>query len=143
MEKEQLWRMGKGARLNAEISPPKNFRDIMNKIKKDICAICKREKSGKQVYLNHHISYDKDITFRSCRPCHNWLHGRQVYGHPFKTEYGKDEAPYVFANAVVMAYEKAWMDNIENTTGGGYEEKDSENRMGRCGGRWKNMGKRG
>lgn len=74
---------------------------------KDICSICKKEKSGKQVYISHHISYDKDITIRVCRPCHNWMHGRQVYGHPFKTEYGKDMAPFYFAGQVVRVYNES------------------------------------
>ena len=70
----------------------------------DICSVCKKVKSGKQVYVNHHIDYESDITIRVCRPCHNWMHGRAVYGHPFKSGYKPDESPYVFAYAVVEAY---------------------------------------
>ena len=72
--------------------------------KNDRCVICKDIKTGKRVFINHHCSYSDDITIRVCRPCHNWLHGRAVYGHPFKSKYKPDKSPLMFAKAVVKAY---------------------------------------
>ena len=70
----------------------------------DVCVICKKERTGKMVFVNHHIDYKADITIRVCRPCHNWLHGRAVYGHPFKSMYDPDISPMAFATSVVEAY---------------------------------------
>jgi len=72
------------------------------------CSICGKEKIGKVVLVNHHIDYENDITTLVCRPCHNWLHGRTVYGHPFFKEFGKDKAPLVFAQRVVKEYKRAF-----------------------------------
>ena len=72
------------------------------------CSICGKEKTGKMVFINHHTDYENDITILICRPCHNWLHGRAVYGHPFVKEYGKDKAPFMFAKRVVEVYREAF-----------------------------------
>jgi hypothetical protein len=65
-----------------------------------ICDVPLRQKG----WIRHHVNYDTDTTILICRVCHAWIHGRGCFNHIFKMHYAPDEAPLVFAEAVVRAY---------------------------------------
>lgn len=69
------------------------------------CAICGKPYEQSRRFVRHHVNYETDTIILLCFACHAWLHGQTgVFGHEFKSHYAPDEAPFVFANAVVRAY---------------------------------------
>lgn len=78
-----------------------------------VCAICGRTPGQIKRFIGHHIRYEgefgPEIKVDVCFVCHERLHGRRVWSHPFDKKYGKDIGPYVFSKAVARLYEDGWM----------------------------------
>jgi len=73
------------------------------------CRICQTAyERGKRRFVNHHLQYaDPEVKVTICKTCDNWLHGNgPSNNHPFKKMFPKDQAPYIFAVAVVDMYER-------------------------------------
>ncbi len=73
------------------------------------CLICGRDSAQIKRFISHHFRYEspgvEEITGDLCLACHNWLHGRATYNHPFYKKHGKAEAPREFARCVCDLYE--------------------------------------
>ena len=81
----------------------KTFKKVVKAYKTDRCILCKTElKPGK--WIRHHVNYPKDKTVLICRGCHNWLHGRSCYRHPYKDKYPPDIAAYKFVASAYRLY---------------------------------------
>ncbi len=69
------------------------------------CSIC--GVAHRKGFTNHHVDYANNITIPLCKACHTWLHAQgMVFNHPFKRQFDRATAPYVFAKRVVMEYER-------------------------------------
>ena len=74
----------------------------------NICPMCNREylKSGYLRPILHHLQYEpEEHVVALCYQCHNIIHGRRAYGHPFMT-YAGEMAPYLIATAVLDLYNR-------------------------------------
>lgn len=83
------------------------LQKLLDKCGSGACEICGRLAVPGKRFVGHHVDYENDIVALLCYQCHTWLHGQgPVWSHEFKTQYGKDKAPYEFAKAVVRLYER-------------------------------------
>lgn len=77
-----------------------------------ICAICERDNTTLKRFQKHHVRYASEgvpeLTIDLCFGCHQLIHGRACWNHPFTAIYGKDLGPYRFARKVLEVYNKAW-----------------------------------
>ncbi len=70
------------------------------------CSICGA--AHRKGFTNHHVDYANNVVIPLCKACHTWLHAQgMVFNHPFKRQFDRATAPYVFAKRVVFEYERA------------------------------------
>lgn len=85
----------------------------------DRCELCGVER-GKKKFHKHHYLYEEDgageITAYVCQPCHQWLHGRRVFGHTLlpkkpekKSEKGLAMVNFALRVLQVFLKKKQWV----------------------------------
>jgi len=70
------------------------------------CALCNKEIPPDKYLNRHHLSYDPEIIVSLHYTCHNVVHGRVKYHHPYDRQYGKDFGPYFTARSVMNLYRR-------------------------------------
>lgn len=81
----------------------RQFQKMIKEYKTTTCMICNSTLQPKG-WIRHHLNYETDTRVLICRACHNWLHGRNSFGHRFHKEYTPDLASYEFVQRVFALY---------------------------------------
>lgn len=84
------------------------LRERCNKIWRNECPICGRvfEDKGFLKRIFHHIRYEPiEHIVILCYQCHNLIHSRSCYSHPF-LKLGGEESPELLAIAILQLREK-------------------------------------
>lgn len=122
-------------RENNPDKDPKKYR-IQGKLRQkcldvlgDTCPMCNRRylKLGYLRPILHHIQYEPEEHVVSlCYQCHNIIHGRRAYGHPFMVCAG-EMSPYLIATAVLDLYDRfVIVKRLRPRTPGGDRRRESE-----------------